>query len=175
MNPPPESTALAVAQLCPTCGLCCNGVLFGDVELQRGDNAGRLKSLGVELFRKGRKLAFNQPCSCLDNGLCRIYGDRPARCRSFDCTLVKRVASGKLKANVALQTIATARRQVESITKLIRQLGPDDETLPLKERGATAMSPPVDLANGAVHSRTQGRLLRAVTHLSRRLERDFLT
>ncbi len=31
--------------LCPDCGLCCNGVLFADVELRAGDDAGRLKQL----------------------------------------------------------------------------------------------------------------------------------
>jgi len=171
----PNSTAAAVAALCPQCGLCCNGVLFGDVELQSGDNARRLRSLGVELFRKGRKPAIHQPCSCLVNGLCRIYADRPARCRTFDCGLVKRVASGKLETDDALKSITAARHEVKSITQLVQQLGPDDASLPLKERCAAAMVQPVDLASGAKHLRAQGRLLRAVARLSTRLERDFLT
>ncbi|MEI2724527.1 MAG: hypothetical protein V9H26_13620 [Verrucomicrobiota bacterium] len=49
----------AIVRLCPACGLCCNGVLFGDVELQRGDDAKQLAELGVDLFRKGRKTAFS--------------------------------------------------------------------------------------------------------------------
>jgi len=171
----PTSIASAVAKLCPQCGLCCNGVLFGDVELQPGDNARQLKSLGVELFRKGRKPAFQQPCSCQVNGLCQIYADRPVRCRTFDCRLVKRVASGTLTAAAALKSIAAARRAVKSITQLVQQLGPDDASLPLKERCAAAMALPVDLASGAQQLQNQGRLLRAVTRLSMRLERDFLT
>jgi len=35
----------AISQLCPNCGLCCNGVLFADVELRAGDDAGRLAEL----------------------------------------------------------------------------------------------------------------------------------
>jgi len=171
----PNSTASAVAALCPQCGLCCNGVLFGDVELQSGDKAKRLRSLGVELFRKGRKLAFRQPCSCLKNGLCQIYADRPVRCRTFDCQLVKRVATGELKTNAALKSIASARREMEIIANLVRELGVEDEVLPLKERCAAGMAQPVDLASGAKHLRAQGQLLRAVASLSTRLERDFLT
>lgn len=67
----------AVDQLCPQCGLCCNGVLFGDVELQRGDDATQLAASGLGLFPKGRKRAFSQPCSCFDGHLCAIYAQRP--------------------------------------------------------------------------------------------------
>ncbi len=44
----------AVSQLCPNCGLCCNGVLFADVELRKGDDAKRLMKLGLSLERKGQ-------------------------------------------------------------------------------------------------------------------------
>ena len=49
----------AINQLCPACGLCCNGVLFADVELQPGDNAGRLIDLGMALKKKGMKRALS--------------------------------------------------------------------------------------------------------------------
>ena len=98
----------AIAKLCPACGLCCNGVLFGDVELQRGDDAKRLTKLGVELFRKGRKAAFTQPCDCLVKGLCRIYANRPKRCAAFDCGLLKRVQREELSALYAEAQAAAA-------------------------------------------------------------------
>ena len=47
-----------VSQLCPKCGLCCNGVLFADVELRKGDDAERLAELGLLLEKKGRKQGF---------------------------------------------------------------------------------------------------------------------
>ncbi len=36
-------------QLCLQCGLCCNGVLFKDVELQPGDDATNLRALGLPI------------------------------------------------------------------------------------------------------------------------------
>src|ERR1017187_2031103 len=100
----------AISQLCPNCGLCCNGVLFADVELRKGDDAQRLAEFGLSLEKKGRQQAFAQPCACFDGKLCRIYGERPKRCRTFECGLLKRVQTGDLGADAALQTIAEAQR-----------------------------------------------------------------
>ena len=86
-----NSSADAVAQLCPNCGLCCNGVLFADVELRKGDDVQRLAELGLSLEKTGRQQAFAQPCACFDGELCRIYTGRPKRCRTFECSLLKRV------------------------------------------------------------------------------------
>ena len=61
-----KSPADFVSQLCPKCGLCCNGVLFADVELRKGDDAQRLAELGLSLEKKGRQQAFAQPCACFD-------------------------------------------------------------------------------------------------------------
>src|SRR5208337_2660907 len=91
----------AISQLCPNCGLCCNGVLFADVELQKGDNAGRLIDLGMSLKKKGMKRAFTQPCQCFDGKLCKIYNDRPKRCATFECGLLKRVQSGAMPVPAA--------------------------------------------------------------------------
>ena len=73
-----------IEQLCVNCGLCCDSTLFADVELRAGDDPKQLKKLGLSLQKKGRgKLAFAQPCACFDGQLCRIYGERPRRCRMF--------------------------------------------------------------------------------------------
>ncbi len=131
----------AVSQLCLNCGLCCNGVLFADVELRAVDDAKRLKQLGLTPIKKGQgKLAFAQPCACFDGNLCGIYDGRPKRCRTFECGLLKRVQSGKLEADVALKTISRTKRQVENVRGLLRQLGQNDEQLAMTKRYAEAMS-----------------------------------
>ena len=93
-----NSPAVAVSQLCPKCGLCCNGVLFADVELQKGDDAKRLAEIGLLLGKKGGQKAFTQPCGCFDGTFCRIYDDRPKRCRTFECGLLKRVQACGIEA-----------------------------------------------------------------------------
>ena len=53
--------------LCLECGLCCNGVIFADVQLEPEDDARRLRSLGLK-FAANRKSQivnhkFAQPCA----------------------------------------------------------------------------------------------------------------
>lgn len=167
-------SAEAIAKLCPACGLCCNGVLFGDVELQRGDDAKLLSRLGVEFFRKGRKTAFGQPCACLVNGLCRIYADRPQRCATFDCGLLKRVQAGKTPPAAALKKIAEAKRRADEVLKLVHQLGNTDESLPLNQRYSAVIAEPIDMSADAEDIERRGELMMAVSRLVETLERDFL-
>jgi hypothetical protein len=164
----------AIDQLCPSCGLCCNGVLFGDVELQPGDDAKRLAALGVELVNRGRKRLFNQPCACLQAGLCRIYNDRPARCRSFDCRTLLRLQQGEVSVASALGSISAAKGHAAEVLRLVRALGNTDEHLPLNRRYAAVMAQPVDLAGDEAQAELRGELMLAVDRLVGILEKDFL-
>lgn len=164
----------SIEQLCPNCGLCCNGVLFGDVELQSGDAAGRLIELGLSLRKKGGKRVFVQPCSCFDGKLCRIYADRPARCRAFECGLLKRVQDGVMEANAALKRISEAQRMADKVRRLLRRLGQNDEQLALTKRYAQVMKTPIDLSASVDAAELRGELMLAVNDLMRVLQRDFL-
>ena len=164
----------AVNQLCPNCGLCCNGVLFADVELQKGDNAGRLIDLGMALKKKGMKRAFAQPCRCFDGKLCRIYADRPKRCATFECGLLRRVQSGDMPAADALKRIAAATKLAEKVRRLLRRLGDRDEQLALTKRYSRVMSRPIDLAAGEDAGEARGELMLAVNDLMHALQREFL-
>jgi uncharacterized protein len=163
-----------VSQLCPACGLCCNGVLFGDVELQRGDHAHLLAKLGLDLFRKGRKSAFTQPCACFDGKLCGIYASRPQQCHAFACGLLKRVTAGKLPPGAALQIIAETRRSADAVLQLVRELGNTDEIKPLNRRYADVVAQPIDMSADEAEVERRGDLMMAVAKLVASLERDFL-
>jgi Fe-S-cluster containining protein len=164
----------AVEQLCPQCGLCCNGVLFSDVELQRSDKADRLAALGLELLAKGRKRAFSQPCACFDGKLCRIYADRPARCHAFECTQIQRVEVGKQSLAAAARTVRETRRLAEEVTQLCRELGNHDEHIPLNRRYSAVMAEPFELDGDEKQLNLRGELMLAVGRLVDVLERDFL-
>jgi len=164
----------AVSKLCPNCGLCCNGVLFADVELRAGDDAVRLLELGLLPAKKGSKRAFAQPCACFDGKLCGIYSDRPKRCRTFECGLLKRVQAGGLEADAALKTITRAKRQAEKVRGLLRQLKQNDERLAMTKRYAEVMNAPIDLSDHESHTERRGELMLAVDELMRQLQRDFL-
>jgi len=167
-------SAAGIAQLCPTCGLCCDSTLFADVELRAGDATARLRALGLKLVPKTRsKLAFAQPCACFDGKLCAIYPDRPKRCRQFECGLLKRVQTGELTVAQARSAIAAAKKEAAEVRELLRALGQREESAALTHRYAAAMAAPVDLADEA-NAERHGRLMLTVNRLMNRLERNFL-
>jgi Fe-S-cluster containining protein len=162
-----------VEQLCPNCGLCCDSTLFADVELRAGEDAKRLRQLGLTLVQKTKsKLAFAQPCACFDGKLCGIYADRPRQCRKFECGLLKKVGADELSAGAALKIISEAKILAGKVRGLLRSLGQNDERLALTKRYSQAMSAPVDLS--ADDSELRGELMLAVNDLMQALQRDFL-
>ena len=123
------------AALCLACGMCCNGVIFKDVELQAGDSATKLAALGLPLERLKTKTRFPQPCAALGTDCrCRIYAQRPTRCRQFDCALLQAATSGETSVPAALRVIRQAQRRAEKVRRLLRTLGDQDEDLALSVR-----------------------------------------
>jgi Fe-S-cluster containining protein len=137
LNGSKNSIEAVVAELCPNCGLCCNGVIFANVGLQPGDNAARLRSLGLPVSTPHSALRpphLAQPCAAFDGCRCRVYADRPQYCRAFECVLLKSVTAGHTKTAAALRIIRTARERANKVLRLLRALGDTDEHLPLSAR-----------------------------------------
>jgi uncharacterized protein len=129
----------ASTNLCLECGLCCNGALFRDVELQSGDDVPGLIRLGLSIkisqHTKKQTHKLLQPCSALCENLhCRIYTRRPARCREFECAILQKVIAGTLPLNKALMKVHRVRAQIRSIERLLNKLGDQHSDLPLKKR-----------------------------------------
>ena len=78
---PDTNLKTAIAQLCPSCGMCCNGLLFADVKVQPSEDLKKLAALGLRLERLGNKTRLMQPCPAFDGKLCRVYENRPSCCR----------------------------------------------------------------------------------------------
>jgi len=177
-NSKTESAALcrdaATAALCPNCGLCCDSTLFADVELRSGDDPKHLAKLGLALHSKTKAtLAFSQPCACFDGKLCKIYHDRPKRCRLFECGLLKKVEAGEMTASAALGKIAGAKTGAEKVRRLLRQSGQRDERMALTHRYVAAMTAPLDFSQEG-EADQRGELMLAVNELMHRLQTDFL-
>ena len=122
--------------LCLECGLCCNGVIFADVQLRSGDDAARLRALGLAFAQKSKAGVekFKQSCAAFGGCKCNIYSERPRYCREFECLLLKSVKAGDVKIDEARRVIRSALKQAETVKKLLRQLGDTDETLALNKR-----------------------------------------
>jgi Fe-S-cluster containining protein len=128
--------------ICLTCGLCCNGVIFGDVKLLPQDPVDQLVSLGIPLFESHSKNGgtgtqgwrFVQPCAAFDGCRCRIYPSRPSYCVQFECLVLKNLNSASLSKEEALRIILRAKRQAKKVDKLLGALGDTDRMLSIGER-----------------------------------------
>ena len=120
--------------LCTQCGLCCDGTLFGRVELLPADDVDGLKAEGFRIVARS-KPRFLQPCPALGaDYTCRIYAQRPQQCRAFDCALLLRVRSGEVGDATAERTIRRTRKQAAKVRQLLEALGDRSGRLPLSQR-----------------------------------------
>ena len=125
-------------QLCLACGLCCDGTLFDNVRLGPGDDANKMKALGLPVAVSRARIPvtfFRQPCTalCADR-TCRLYADRPVQCRTFECGVFTDVQAGRITFAAALRRVKQARRKADHIRQLLRQLGDTEEHRPLGDR-----------------------------------------
>lgn len=125
-------------QLCLACGLCCDGTLFDGVQLEAGDDADKLKTLGLPVKASRGKspvTRFPQPCSALcRDRTCRLYVDRPKQCRTFECKVFKDARAGRMEFPAAMQLVTKTRRHADKVRRLLAKLGDTDTRRSLGER-----------------------------------------
>ena len=168
-----SSLAPSVAsRLCSECGLCCNGVMFYRVRLQSGDSPRELIALGLKWKRKHSEEYILQPCPAHRDFRCAIYEQRPARCRRFECRLLKRLALHELSESEALEKIGEAVQRAAQVDQLLKISGKTDPKRPLSKRYEKIIAVPVDASETeAVATREQ--LTQAMRELEELLDSDF--
>jgi len=109
-------------KLCRSCGLCCDGSLFGRVPLAPDERKTRLRVVSSGA-------SFEQPCSAF-SGTCAIYEERPRACRAFTCRLYERHQreGGPLEPRLA------SVRRARALLATARPDEPHDELASLLER-----------------------------------------
>ena len=115
-NDPPDAT-----DLCVSCGLCCNGVLYSNIKVQP-DEVERLEAAGHPVEQVGERLQFHPPCHHHQEGRCTIYATRFMKCRTFRCALLKRFDTGQLPLTDALAAVDQAKKMVARIAALAPDL-----------------------------------------------------
>jgi len=82
---------MKASDLCLDCGLCCNGTLWPGVFVEESKH---------HLFKWVEKREVNfgfvmhepEGCEQLDNcNLCRIYENRPSKCKEYTCGVLEEV------------------------------------------------------------------------------------
>lgn len=127
--------------LCTRCGLCCDGTLFGDVELVGPRETTRLEALGLDVDTDdGDVELLALPCRGLRGTRCGVYAHRPRCCRTFECRLLQDAERGGVTVDEALKRIAEAKAQVRHVERLLAGMEPRrGSRLPLQERVADAL------------------------------------
>ena len=160
-------------RLCVACGMCCNGVLFHGMAVQPEDSLRALAAKGLRAKRRDGELQFLQPCPAHDGNRCRIYRERPQRCRAFACRQLEGVFNGEIPESAAMEKILEARRRSDRVRELLEMLGDDRKTRPLATRCAGVFTPPLDPSPLAESLREE--LRGAMAALEEVLAKDFRT
>jgi uncharacterized protein len=137
----PFMTPALTDTLCTTCGLCCDGTLFADVELVGRAEVARLELLGMDVEDEDRSSGLlSQPCAALRGTRCGIYAHRPQCCHIFECHLLQNAQRGAVTVEAALAQITDTREQIRHVREVLSRLGNRDESLPIKERCAETLT-----------------------------------
>lgn len=120
--------------------MCCNGVLFHTVRLQAQDSAKQLAALGFRLKHKQAHTVFEQPCQAWKPEGCKIYDDRPCRCRQFECRQVSQLTSGMISWESALAAVSEASFRVSRLQLALEQCGSRNANRPLLKRAAMLLN-----------------------------------
>ena len=163
--------------LCTTCGLCCDGSLFADVELAGEAEAARLEVMGLEIDDDddaGGGLLV-QPCAALQGKMCGIYAHRPKCCRTFECRLLQDVRRGTITVARAKDCIAEAFERIGRARALLRQLGQHDEHLPLQERCTEALGFADEPTANPSQDRKRAELEATMNAVEKLIQRRFLS
>jgi Fe-S-cluster containining protein len=160
--------------LCTQCGLCCDGTLFGDVELGGRREAVRLEALGLDVDSDDADVELLAlPCAGLRGTRCGVYAHRPQCCRTFECRLLQQAQRGEVTAADALSQIAAAKAQVARVRTLLAGSEPRrGQRLPLAERVADAIAA-LSAPSPAV-ARRRATLVEAAGRLTRLIDTTFL-
>lgn len=105
--------------LCTSCGLCCNGVLFDWVPVAEEERE-HVVELGLDVREEQGKLRFAQPCTMFDGRLCAVYAARPDKCRRFRCELLKKVDSNEVPLSEAFERVAEAKALLGQVEPLLQ-------------------------------------------------------
>lgn len=135
---------MSATNLCAECGMCCNGVLFHGMAVQPEDSVRAYAAKGLKAKRRDGELQFLQPCPAHDGNHCRIYADRPGRCRDFNCRQLEGVLKGEILEPAAIEKIQEAKRLSNRLQDLLEMLGDNRKKRPLATRCAGIFTPPLD-------------------------------
>lgn len=120
----------AIPDICKACRLCCNGAMFGRVDLRDGE-ADPPARFGFDVAERWGHRCFTQPCRQLDANGCRAYAARPQACREYMCLSLRALERGRIDAAELARRTALARQAMAGLEALLK---PDENQRGARER-----------------------------------------
>ena len=114
-----ESLSNKLSEICLSCGMCCDGTLFGHANLASAEDEALAVSLGLKVsLGNQEQRQFMLPCHHFC-GKCTIYDNpRPKVCGSYFCAPLLQAKNGK-------RTFSSAGELIFSIKKLRDEVAED--------------------------------------------------
>jgi hypothetical protein len=103
--------------LCTSCGLCCDGSVFGQLRLDEGEEARfrRLPVLAPVLYDDYLHL----PCPALSERRCTTYEMRPAGCARYRCRLLIAYEEERVDLASALTVVDQAHALAAELSAML--------------------------------------------------------
>lgn len=121
-----------LSELCRSCGLCCDGSLFGHVRLS-SDEVLRLKALQILTFKNADgTLRLKQCCTALKGKDCGIYFSRPEGCRKYVCDLGEALTLEEVTLEEAMEIVLEAHQLIRKVELALPDPKPGAPASPLQ-------------------------------------------
>ena len=158
--------------VCMTCGLCCDGGTYSNVDLAPTDQRAPLHAAGLDIKVRGDAAWFPQPCPAFTNRCCRIYADRPDSCRTYSCKVLTALEADQISLDEAHELIEQALSLRAKVRDEVRCIDPALTGLDL--RTLTARLNSACAAAGSTAARQRyGRALVDLFALNAYIDRHF--
>jgi len=108
--------------LCMTCGLCCEGTLFKAVPVGPDERLLGLKARGVQINIESKRKSFLLPCTAYENCVCKVYTERPKRCITYQCKLLRKCLNDKITWDEAAEVVHSTQLHKKKLEANLRQV-----------------------------------------------------
>ena len=106
---PTADRSVDSSALCVACGLCCNGVLHTQVQVQP-EHVQIVGKLGLTIEKlDDASVGFRQPCVLYQNERCSAYPHHPSACKAYRCALLRKYESGDVTLEQSLAIVRQAK------------------------------------------------------------------
>ncbi len=162
-----------MTNVCVHCGMCCDGTMYGTVDLDANDQLHVIETAGLKLTTENEVTFFRQPCTAFGGGRCSIYDGRPSVCRWYRCLLLRRVEAGEIAGDDARALVASTISMRDRVRSgLMAYLGTEDRE-PLQSLYRRMLAKLETEPDPAAARREHGELLFSVVALRVILAREF--